>query len=247
LEVKPTWKAKGVELYLGDALAILPRLRGPVDAVIADPPYSSGAATPAGRAQPPSKKYVRKKWPDFLGDQMDGRSWVYWCALWTGLCREITREGGYLLVFCDWRRAAYAQDAIQMGRWVRRGMVVWDKTQAARPQRGAFRHQCEYVQWATKGAIDRRPGLGPWPGCYTFPVKRADKHHMTGKPTPLLERLVEVAPKNGLVLDPFMGSGTTGVAAIRRGRRFIGIELDPYYFEVAKSRIEEALEESSTR
>lgn len=232
-----------MELYLGDALAILPELTGPVDAVITDPPYASGAASHAGRMQPPSRKYVSKNWPDFLGDQMDGRAWMHWCALWAGLCWDLARESAYFLMFCDWRRAALAQDAMQMARWVRRGMIAWDKTEGARPQLGAFRHQCEYIQWGTKGAIDRKRGLGPWPGCFRFPVKRSDKFHMTGKPSPLMERLVEVAPEGGVVLDPFMGSGTTGVAAIRRGRRFIGIEIVPHYFEVAKERIQAALEE----
>lgn len=69
---------------------------------------------------------------------------------------------------------------------------------------------------------------------------------MTGKPTPLLEELVEAAPPGGLVMDPFMGSGTTGVAAVRKGRRFVGIELDPHYFEIAKERINKALGENET-
>ncbi len=243
--IKPAWSKGPVKLYRGDALAILPELEGPVDSIIADPPYASGGASLKARQQPPSKKYVqggqRKRWPNFLGDQMDGRAWVHWAALWAGLCHDLARPGGYLLIFCDWRRAAQAQDAMQMARWIRRGTIAWDKTEGARPQPGAYRHQCEYIQWGTKGAIDRRLGLGPWPGCYRFPVRRSDKHHMTGKPTPLLERLVESAPPDGLVLDPFMGSGTTGVAAVRKGRRFVGIELDAHYFDVAVGRIEEEL------
>ncbi len=243
--MKPTWSKDGVYLYLGDALAVLPELTEPVDAVITDPPYSSGGATLAARTQDPAKKYVqggqKHRWPSFLGDQMDGRAWVHWCALWAGLCWSLTRESGYFLVFSDWRRAAQAGDALQMARWIRRGIIAWDKTEGARPQKGAFRAQCEYIQWGTKGPMDRTRGI--WPGCFREPVRRSDKYHMTGKPTPLMERLVGVAPEGGLILDPFMGSGTTGVAAVRQGRRFIGIELDPHYFEVAKGRIKEALDE----
>jgi hypothetical protein len=61
--------------------------------------------------------------------------------------------------------------------------------------------------------------------------------HTTQKPVAVMEKIVAVAPAGGLVLDPFMGSGTTGVACIRTGRRFVGIEKDPVYFEVAKKRI----------
>jgi site-specific DNA-methyltransferase (adenine-specific) len=232
-------------LYLGDALAVLPGLTGPVDAVITDPPYSSGGATQAARNAPPEKKYVQtgqqKRWPSFLGDNMDGRSWTHWCALWAGLCHDLCRDGAYFLMFSDWRQANLASDALQMARFIRRGLIAWDKTEAARPQQGAWRAQCEYIHWGTKGPLNR--SFGPWPGVFRVPVRQSDKFHMTGKPTELMAHLVEAAPKGGLILDPFMGSGSTGVAAIRAGRRFVGVEMDPTYFVVARERIQAALAE----
>lgn len=66
-----------------------------------------------------------------------------------------------------------------------------------------------------------------------------DTGHPTTKPTPLMTRLIEKMPGNS-VLDPFMGSGTTGVAAIEMGRKFIGIEREPKYFDIACKRIEQA-------
>jgi site-specific DNA-methyltransferase (adenine-specific) len=66
--------------------------------------------------------------------------------------------------------------------------------------------------------------------------------HPTGKPLPLVLQFVEdFSELEEVILDPFMGSGTTGVAAVKTGRRFIGIEIDPDYFEIAKRRISEAL------
>ncbi len=65
--------------------------------------------------------------------------------------------------------------------------------------------------------------------------------HPAEKPVELLERFVRVScPENGVILDPFMGSGSTGVAAVKNHRDFIGIELDQKYFEIAKQRINEA-------
>lgn len=65
-------------------------------------------------------------------------------------------------------------------------------------------------------------------------------NHLTEKPVPLMERLVEMlTPEGGTVLDPFMGSGTTGVACIGLGRNFIGIEIDKAYYNIAKRRIAE--------
>lgn len=56
-----------------------------------------------------------------------------------------------------------------------------------------------------------------------------------------MRHLIGIIPKNGIILDPFMGSGTTGVACVQTGRRFIGIEIDPHYCEIAQKRIEQAL------
>ena len=67
------------------------------------------------------------------------------------------------------------------------------------------------------------------------------RYHPTQKPTELLEILIATYTKQGdTILDPFMGSGSTGVACVNTGRNFIGMELDPNYFEIAKQRIEEA-------
>lgn len=73
------------------------------------------------------------------------------------------------------------------------------------------------------------------------PLPSTDRLHTCQKPLKLLERLVKVSsPPGGVVLDPFMGSGSTGVAAMMTGRKFLGSELDPHFFEVSKRRISEA-------
>ena len=65
--------------------------------------------------------------------------------------------------------------------------------------------------------------------------------HPTQKPIALLERIVEASTnEDQVVLDPFCGSGTTGVAAVSKGRRFVGIEMDPNYLELSRKRIEAA-------
>jgi len=67
-----------------------------------------------------------------------------------------------------------------------------------------------------------------------------NKEHVCQKPVPLLIKLIEAVPDAQTILDPFMGSGTTGVAAVQMGRRFIGIEREPTYFDIACKRIEDA-------
>ncbi|HPI31685.1 MAG TPA: site-specific DNA-methyltransferase [candidate division Zixibacteria bacterium] len=236
-------------LYLGDCLEILPGLAdGSVDAVVADPPYSSGGFTRGDRAQDPATKYVRTGVEiirdSFGGDNRDGRSWCYWMALWLSECHRIVRPSGYALTFSDWRQLALASDSLQAGGFVWRGIVPWDKTEAARaPNTGYFRHQCEFVVWGTRGVSAPSTWGGPWPGYIRQGVRLSDKHHITGKPTAVLQTLVQCVPPGGVVLDPFMGSGTAGVACVRMGRRFIGIERERAYFDVAVERITAELEQ----
>ncbi|MCK3371062.1 site-specific DNA-methyltransferase, partial [Escherichia coli] len=88
----------------------------------------------------------------------------------------------------------------------------------------------------TKGHLDKSPS-GPFDGCMTYPVIPSKKMHPTGKPEELMAELVRTVNSGGTVLDPFMGSGTTGVAALKAGRKFIGIETSDHYFEVAAQRL----------
>lgn len=228
-------------LYRGDCLEILPTL--PVaDAVITDPPYASGGMYRADRCAAPSKKYeqhgTKNSRGDFSHDAKDQRSWMSWCNAW--MARLPLRNGSYVLSFIDWRQLPAITDAMQWSGLMWRGVAAWDKGPASRaPHKGYLRHQCEFIAWGTSGACAIAEHAGPFPGCYSVPVLQRDKHHPAGKPTPLLAELSKIVPAGSLVLDPFMGSGTAGVAAIQTGRRFIGIECDAAHFDTACRRIEE--------
>lgn len=241
-------------LTVGDAIRFLERLpEQSADAVITDPPYSSGGFTRSDRNQTPASKYVSSgtviQRPSFSGDNRDGRSWYRWCLEWMGEALKATREGGYLLTFTDWRQLPLTTDAVQGAGWIWRGVISWDKGRAARgPNKAYFRHQCEYVVWGTRGTTDpSRVPDGPLPGAYQIPINRADKHHITGKPVELMRELVKIVPPGGLVVDPFAGSGTTGVAALERGRRFLGCELSKTYAEIARCRMRDCARGAAPR
>jgi site-specific DNA-methyltransferase (adenine-specific) len=68
-----------------------------------------------------------------------------------------------------------------------------------------------------------------------------ERYHPTQKPLEVMKWVIELCPKSDTILDPFMGSGTTGVAAIQLGKKFIGIEREPKYFDIACKRIEQAV------
>ncbi len=124
-----------------------------VDAVITDAPYSSGGFTRGDRMAAPSAKYEQSgqklERVDFAGDNRDQRSFGYWCALWLAECLRIARPGSPICLFTDWRQLPTTTDALQAGGWVWRGILPWDKTEGARPMRGRFTAQCEYVVWGS--------------------------------------------------------------------------------------------------
>jgi len=232
-------------LYLGDSREILPTLAG-VDVVATDPPYSSGGAMRSDRNNDTSAKYRRtgtfKQDPDFSGDNRDQRALTLWCSDWMAQCLRATRKGGAMLCFIDWRNLPCVIDAVQVGGWVYRGIVPWDKTEATRPNKGWFRAQVEYIVAASAGPLlqgAKAPGIAQ-AGYIRVPVVNAEKEHITGKPVELMAELLRTRDNWQTVLDPFMGSGTTGVACVKLGRKFVGIEIEERYFDIARRRIESA-------
>jgi site-specific DNA-methyltransferase (adenine-specific) len=219
-----------------------------VDAVITDPPYSSGGFTRGDRAQKTSSKYVvsgtKIERPEFFGDNRDQRGYLAWSSLWMAEALRITRQGGYLLVFTDWRQLPITTDAVQAGGWVWRGIAVWDKTECVRPQMGWFRAQCEYIVLAVNGGMGKeqdRQVRKCLPGVFRYNVKSAEKMHITGKPVALMADILNVLPDGAVVLDPFAGSGTTLLAAKNRNLKSIGIEMSADYCKVIKRRLEQGV------
>lgn len=228
-----------ITLILGDALEVMALLEaGHFAGVLTDPPYSSGGNV-RDRATPTSAKYLQSgaagRYPEFAGDTRDQRSYLAWSTMWMARARELVMPGGLLATFSDWRQLPVTTDAVQCAGWIWRGIVPWDKTESSRPQLGRYRNQTEFVAWGTNGA---RPLAGPIaPGCFRMPIPRI-KHHIAGKPVELMRGLLGVM--HGPIVDPFMGSGTVGIACLELGLEYVGIEVDPTYFEIACERVRSA-------
>jgi len=212
-----------------------------VDVLMTDPPYSSGGAFRSDRQSDTSSKYqnteTKKEYPNFSGDNRDQLAYYYWSALWIGQCARILKPGAAAFVFTDWRQMATTINAFQIGGLVWRGIIPWNKTEAARPTRGRFRAQCEYVIWGSNGEMAEKT-LECMPGFFTYTVKPQEKKHVTEKPFSLILDLLKVCGDECVtVFDPFMGGGTTGEACVQLGHSFIGCEADPQYFKIAQADI----------
>lgn len=246
MSAKPYYQDDRAALYLGDCLAVLRELpTASIDAVITDPPYSSGGMVRGDRTQGVHAKYVRggsvsgNALTAFSGDSRDARAYGYWVSLWVSELMRVTTPGAVIALFTDWRQLPTTTDAIQSGGVVWRGVVPWHKP-SGRPVLGRWANSCEYVVWGTNGPRDLMAlGSKILPGFYQCSAPR-EREHVTQKPLEVMRELVQIAPEGAVILDPFMGSGTTGVAALLEGRRFIGIELTEHFSEVAERRIRTA-------
>lgn len=220
-------------LYLGDAREILPTL-GKVDHIITDPPYSerthkghdtaSSGQSAQGRdsADRASLGYAALSQSDaavLAGVMAECPGWVVWMTDYT-LAPVISTELG------------------RAGRYVFAPLPFF---QAGRSVRLAGDGPCS---WTDRIVVSRTKAQSKWGtlrGGYIAGEGWNDKERMGGKPTRLMQLIVDDYSRPGdVVCDPFMGAGTTGVAAVKAARDFIGIEIDSAAFDIACRRIEEA-------
>ena len=217
---------EGWTLYNADCLDVLPTLEaGSVDAVITDPPFGIGF------------KYASHN------DTSEG----YGAWLWTilDMCERAARPGSPVFVWQaslnmrrfaewfprNWRLFVAAKNFVQMRptamQYAYDPVIVWWKD-GAKPYSAKTASRDFHL--ANTAPSARKPGSPAYV-----------KGHPCPRPLSQVQHIIEqwVVP-GGVVLDPFMGSGTTGVACLNTGRRFIGIELDPGYFDIARQRLEAA-------
>lgn len=240
--MKPYFERGGLTIYHGDCFDVLPHLAD-VDAVITDPPYSSGGAFRGDRMLQTSEKYVHAETkayrPEFAGDNRDQRSFLAWCALWLTAARHASKPGAAVACFIDWRQLPTLTDALQAGGWLWKGVAVWSK-KYGRPNPAGFSSACEYLAWGTNGPAPERD---TYPAGIFECASPRERDHIAQKPLPVMQWACRLVLPGSLILDPFMGSGTTLRAAKDLGCRAIGIESDERYCEVAAERLaQESLE-----
>jgi len=213
--------AEGVTLYLGDCREILPTL-GKVDAVVTDPPYGIGEA--AGKAKTRTSGLTSKirnaqsYRRDYGDDDWDNE--------------PISED--LMAIVC----AAAKWQIIFGGNYYRLGptscWLVWDKLNG-----DTDFADCE-LAWTNLPKAVRRIRL-LWNGCMRV-ERDVAREHPTQKPIEVMRWCIsQLPPPAASIIDPFMGSGTTGVAAAALGRRFTGIEKVPTYFDIACRRISDEL------
>lgn len=201
-------------LYLGDCMDILPTL-DKVDAVITDPPYGMD--------------YKPEKWKKYSGEKSD----------WMPIYGDNNKFNP--APFLDFDNVIlwgfnYYSDLLPVGAlliWDKRCNESGDKMYGASVESGWMKNQSgtRIKRLLHGGVVNADSAYG----------NNEKRMHPTQKPIALMAWCINLAGNPKTILDPFMGSGTTGLAAIQMGLNFIGIEREPKYFEIACKRIEQAV------
>ncbi len=205
------------QVITGDCLEILPTLAaGSVDAVITDPPYGMGKLNRFGNR---SRLTVATPYTPIVGDDKPFNPAPF-------LDYPIVVMFG-----ANW----YADKLPPSGGW-----VVWDKKDGLTPNDFSDGE----MAWV-KGSNTVRIIHHRWSGMLKASEQKERRCHPTQKPVAVMAWIIEKYTQPGdTILDPFMGSGTTGVACIQTGRNFIGIEIDPGYADIARARCAKAAEQA---
>ena len=263
---------RGAELPLdgilvGDCIEKLAEIpERSIDLVFADPPYNLQLANELYRPDNSRVDAVDDDWDKFASFE----AYDAFTRVWLSACRRVLKQDGSLWVIGSYHNIFRVGTALQdLGFWVLND-VIWRKTNPMPNFRGRrFTNAHETLIWAStapkarytfnyeamKSLNDELQMRSDWlfPICSGPERLKQDcgrKTHPTQKPEALLHRIILASSEAGdVVLDPFLGSGTTAVVAKRLGRRFIGIERDGTYAKAAATRIEatEALADASLK
>ncbi len=241
-------------IIVGDCIEVLNRLpEASIDLVFADPPYNLQLNNELFRPDNSRVDGVDEDWDKFASFE----AYDAFTRDWLGACRRVLKPSGSLWVIGSYHNIFRVGAALQdLGFWVLND-VIWRKTNPMPNFRGRrFTNAHETLVWASMGQkarytfnYDAMKALNDelqmrsdwlFPICSGAERLRQDcgrKTHPTQKPEALLHRVILASSHVGdVVLDPFLGSGTTAVVAKRLGRAFIGIERDSAYAEAAEGR-----------
>lgn len=260
--VTPIYKAPGVRLFNGDCISVMNQLPSEsIDLIYADPPYNlsnDGFTCHAGRRVSVNKG----KWDKSQGIEKDFEFHYRWIEA----CARVLKPHGTLWISGTYHSIYACGFALQQQGWHILNDICWYKPNAA-PNLACrmFAASHETLLWAKKDKKAKHTfnydlmKNGDWPGDFIKKPNRQMRSvwaintprngekrygkHPTQKPEALLERIILGCSNEGdIVLDPFCGSATTGVAALRHGRKFVGIDSEKEYLDkYAIPRIENEL------
>lgn len=231
-------KTDNYEIYLGNAYTMYKELlqnNMKVNHIITDPPYNISQDNNFSTMKNPRKGVDFGEWDkDF-----DLYNWISDYS-------NLLDKNGSIIIFCSYRFISHIIDKLESSGLVVKDVIIWKKSNPMpRNIDRRYVQDTEFAVWAVKKnakwIFNKPTDKSYLRSCYETPtVSGKEKtNHPTQKSLKLMENIIKVhTNENDIILDPFMGSGSTGVASIKNNRKFVGIELDKEYFNIANDRLE---------
>jgi len=245
-------------LIHGDCLEELKKLPdNSIDAIITDPPYNiSQEGGDIIRKSLSSREFrrnsnIKKDFGEW--DKRSEEEFYNFTKKWFKECSRVLKEGGWCFIFFSKERVGYFTDPrdslFKENKFKTRTIISWHKTNPTPSFRKVnFLSSCEFIVVGSKGE-SRLPNFLMQKEMHNF-FETANgssykkTKHPTEKPTNLIEWLIKIGSNEGdIILDCFMGSGTTAIASLKLNRKFIGIEKEEEYVKIANARIKPFLEQ----
>ncbi len=225
--MKPYYAENGITIYHGDCRDVLPQLKDSADLLFTDPPYGmqwAGQGTTSQQA-------------NIAADGV--RQGVRTVRQMLFEAVPLLARDAHLLIFCHWQSWPDFYDAISPHCKIRNALIWHKATGGMGNSRLDYIRDYEVILYGTRDATREIGGNGSYSNVLSgFSRIGEGRRHPSEKPLHLIQHLVERhCPVSGVVLDPFLGSGTTLEAARLMGRRAIGIEIEERYCEVAAQRL----------
>jgi DNA modification methylase len=228
------------KLYLGDSYDLISEIpTASIDLILTDPPYNLSRYSTGN---------IRLSWrKDINNDVADWDKVEFRPSDWVSEFKRILKPTGNIFAFCSYNLIGKWHEAFDP-EFDTFQFFVWHKTNPVpKVLRAGFLNSCELIvcMW-NKGHTWNFSSQREMHNFIEAPICMGSERvrnpfHPTQKPVRVLEHIIKIASKEGdVVFDPFMGVGSTGVAALNLGRKFIGIEIDENYFRAAERRIREA-------
>ena len=250
------------KIYLGNCIEVLSRdiKKGSVDLIFADPPYnlSGNGLEWKGNKTGGDWYMINEAW-----DKMSTPEYLQFTREWINACFRVLKDGGSIYISCTYHNISEVMITLKQLNFKINNVITWQKTNAMpNMTRRVFTHSTEFIVWGVKGKKwtfnyedlkrinpdkQKDGSLKQMRDVWLFPLVQGRERlrgrnnralHPSQKPEEMLKRIILASSKKGdLVLDPFLGSGTTALVAKKLGRNWIGIENNQSYVIAAKERI----------
>lgn len=250
-------------IYRGDCIKILNEKidEQSIDLIFADPPYnlSGNGLMWTGNKTGGDWFMVNEEW-----DKMTEPDYIKFTRQWIGACKKVLKNTGSIYISCSYHNISEVTLALKQLNFKINNIITWYKTNSMpNMTRRVFTHSTEFVVWGVKGKSwifnyeeikkinpnkQKNGDLKQMRDFWELPLVQGKERlrgengkalHPTQKPEEMLKRIILASSNQGdLVLDPFLGSGTTARVAKKYGREWVGIDKNKEYVQIARQRME---------